>query len=135
MSVSGITITISGADVRAIIDTGLADAAVTVALDAATILVRDHAEIAALPADTVDAIIRYLAAHFITVQSPRVASRGLGRANESYQGQTQMNLKSSFYGQTAMMLDSTGTLQTLDASSATVSLDYLGGDISGADYP
>jgi len=64
-----------------------------------------------LSADLLELIETYLAAHFYEANRDRKQqSKGVGGANDSYQGQTAMVLSSTDPGQTAMLLDVTGKL-------------------------
>lgn len=52
----------------------------------------------------------WLAAHFICIRDPRLASEGLAGITASYQTAVGMGLNGSMYGQQAMLLDDTGRL-------------------------
>lgn len=101
-------------DVKLIIDTSLTDAQITVFLAMATTLVTDKlADKTCLSDDAKDQIETLLAAHFLSMRDQRVASEKVGDASFTYQGQTGMFLKSTFYGQQAIALDCSGTLEGL----------------------
>lgn len=129
--VSGLTYQVTVSDVKTIFDTGLTDPSIQAAIDAAATLYRDQIGTGISNADTRNLVIKYLAAHFLCVQSPRVASRGHGRTSESYQGQTSTGLNASMYGQMAQTLDTTGTLAQLEQGGATAIFVYNGDDIAG----
>ncbi len=63
-----------------------------------------------LSAAVLKRIEAYLTAHFYAHSDQISQSKGVGRANASYQGQTAMALNGSQYGQTACLLDVTGNL-------------------------
>lgn len=62
----------------------------------------------------------YIAAHLCSLRDQRRQSEGVGGASVSYQGQTAMMLKSTYYGQTACLFDTTGTLAALGGATASV---------------
>jgi len=65
---------------------------------------------ATIPAETLELIERWLAAHYYTRSDKAFASKSTSGASASYQGQTGMGLEASFYGQTALDLDPSGCL-------------------------
>ena len=133
MAISGITYNVSVTDVRTIFPTSLPDPAIQAALDSAALMYRDRIGGGIADAQTRNEIIRYLAAHFLTLQSPRVASRSVGRTSESYQGQTTTGLSSSHYGQQAQMLDTTGALAMVSMGNGSrLVFEYGGNDAPGA---
>lgn len=106
------TVTID--DVKLIIDTSLTDAQITPFLAMATTLVTDKlASQTCLSDDAKDQIEALLAAHFLSMRDQRVSSEKVGDASFTYQGQTGMGLKSTFYGQQAIALDCSGVLEGL----------------------
>lgn len=116
--------------VAEIFESNLSSGALQAAIDTALILARDNLSGQGLDDDTYDRVTLYLAAHFAAVQRPRPASRGLGRANESYQGQTAQSLRMSYYGQTAILLDSTGLLAAMGDGQVKAEVTHVGGDLS-----
>jgi hypothetical protein len=72
-----------------------------------------------LSSTDLELIERWLAAHFYAHADQISQSRGGGRANASFQGQTAMMLTSTQYGQTAMVLDVTGYLSKLNQQAQT----------------
>lgn len=75
----------------------------------------DTAQDGELTSDLLREIETYLAAHFYSHRDQLYQSKGTGRANASFQGQTAMKLESTQYGQTAMVLDITGLLAARNA--------------------
>lgn len=103
------------ASVRLIITTSASDEQVQLAIDDAALIVEDC--VADLPAARQEAIIRYVAAHILSVSplatggSGVVTSASLGDASESY-GTAPLGegLLGSAYGKAAIALDPNGCL-------------------------
>ena len=87
----------------------------------ATIVVEDLLLDKGLPADVLDQITIYLAAHFATIGSGGggLRSKKVGEATETYAvpAETGKGYQTTNFGQMAMLLDSSGTLAS--ASSKT----------------
>jgi hypothetical protein len=83
-----------------------------------------------LSSTDLELVERWLAAHFYAHADQLSQSRGGGRANASFQGQTAMALTSTQYGQTAMVLDVTGYLSRLSQQAVSgpvkASMSWLG---------
>lgn len=84
-----------------------------------------------LDATDLELIERWLSAHFYAAGPDMLPqSKGTGRANASFQGQTGMFLKSTYYGQMAMLLDTTGYLgvlqQDAERGRGVASASWLG---------
>lgn len=78
-----------------------------------------------LTEEDLELIERWLAAHYWALNNPRLASKGIGGANQSWhQGQLGMGLDATFYGQQALMFDVSGCLQKITADP--VSLIWIG---------
>lgn len=114
------------ADVRVIIDTDLLDASVQVYIDDAAVLVNTC--ILPLTADAQTAVIKYVAAHLVSVRDAEggsgvVVSEKLGDAQTSYAAMPLgKQLQSSTYGQSALLFDPNGCLANLGAVAAKVRL-------------
>jgi hypothetical protein len=111
------------ADVRLIISTEASDAQVQVAINDVTLMA---ARCLALIADepTRDAIVKYLAAHLLTIIDSTGAgvatSSKLGDASDTYKTDGfGRSLGSSNYGQMAIQLDPNGCLQRIGNPKAT----------------
>jgi hypothetical protein len=84
--------------------------------DAKTLLTSAFAAASpAVPQKTQDIIVKYLAAHFITMQLERggLTSQKIGESQESYGVKSGMGLNTSRYGQMAIQLDPTRALAKL----------------------
>lgn len=68
----------------------------------------------------------WLAAHFYAVNHTRAASKAIGKASKTAQGQTAMRLEATLYGQQAMVLDISGILATQSAKRRRVRVSFLG---------
>ena len=86
-----------------------------------------------LDSDDLELIERYLAAHFYGVSDQVPQSKGTGRANASFRGQTAMGLEFTQFGQMAMTLDVTGYLSKLNKQSKEGKL-VAGGSWLGTRY-
>lgn len=78
--------------------------------------------------ERLELIERWLAAHFYTNRDPRPVSEAAGPVSTTYQSAVALNLNTSHYGQTAMLLDTAGSLKTLNNSKGkkTVGVHWLG---------
>lgn len=103
-------------EVRTIITTSLDDAALTVFIADAAMMVDQCPKVAAYPDAQQKAIVRWVTAHLIAVTAQggvagQLTSKSLGDASESYaSGAVGSDLKSSPYGQQAIALDPSGCL-------------------------
>jgi len=75
-------------------------------------------------------IERYIAAHIYEHADQIAQSKGVGRANATFQGQTAMYLEGTKYGQTAILLDVTGNLKNLGKGAVTIDIAWLGKPVS-----
>jgi len=99
-------------EVREIIDTDLADAAIqTFIAGADSIVSTVLGDDSNLPDSAKKEIERWLTAHLMaTSREPQIASIGADGVNVTYQGLTGKGLESTFYGQNVLLLDTTGKL-------------------------
>jgi hypothetical protein len=103
-------------DVRAVIETEATDTQVQMAIDDAALVV--EACVAALPAARQEAIIKYVAAHFLSLGSKTgsgaLSSQSLGDASESYATSILgEGLAGTEFGKRALLLDPNGCLARL----------------------
>lgn len=70
-----------------------------------------------LDAATLELIEQWLAAHFYAHHDQLYQAKATGRASATFQGKTDMGLKSTQYGQAALNLDTTGLLAQRDLES------------------
>jgi hypothetical protein len=105
--------------VKDIISTSLSDASIKACITAANILVDE--KISGLGEDQLKEIERWLAAHFVAVQDPKVVSEKIGSASATYEA-TKLGemLRATSYGQQAILLDTTGTLEGLGKKPSTM---------------
>jgi hypothetical protein len=113
---------ITPSDVKEIMDTNLADASLQRHIDASTRLV--DRELDGEDQDVKDDVNLYLSAHFAATQEPRAERASVGDASVTYQGDSEMGLKSTRYGQQAIFVDSTGTLEKLAEGKKSASLTF-----------
>lgn len=85
-----------------------------------------------------DAIVeKYLAAHFYSVTSPRIASTNAKGVGVSFQQRVDLNLSLTGYGQQAMLFDTTGALAKWNQDTIkgtpkmNIGLLYIGGCLPG----
>lgn len=107
-------------DVTEIFDTELQDSQIQRHLDVAERLV--DRELDGVDQQEKDDVTLYLAAHFAATQEPRAESATVGDVSVSYQGDSELGLKSTRYGQQALMLDPTGSLAQLAEGNKQASL-------------
>lgn len=77
-------------------------------------LVTEICEPSGYTATRLEAIERWLAAHFYAVRDMRRSTETAGSVSESYQYKLGLHLNSTMYGQQAMMLDTAGGLASLN---------------------
>ena len=99
-------------EVKAIIETELADSVVDTFIGMANRTVTDYlgtnADLTSVQKKDIET---WLAAHFIaSTREQQAQAEQAGDARITYQGKTEMGLDATFYGQTVKMLDTTGTL-------------------------
>lgn len=74
----------------------------------------------------------WLSAHFYAIRDPRVASEGAGGVDIRYQHKVGMGLQVTTYGQQVMILDTDGSLASLNKTAeegtgkAVVGISWLG---------
>ena len=99
----------SEVEVRQIIDTGLSD--IDIFITTASMFVDNYlADKTGLTDANLTLIERYLAAHFLSVQDPRVKAERIDIISQTYTNEYGKGLNGTAYGQTAVLLDHTGTL-------------------------
>ena len=88
---------------------------------------------ATVSADLLEMIERWLAAHFVSIRSPAIASESAGPVSASYQYSVGQHLDGTMYGQQALLLDPTGVLAAVNlqakgkkASPRKASIMWLG---------
>lgn len=106
--------TISPSDVQDVMDTGLADSALTAWISAAESRVGDLPEHDSLTDSRKDEIVQFLAAALATAQDPRVDEESHESATVSYGGERMA------YRDVAVMLDPTDTLASDDTAEASI---------------
>lgn len=85
--------------------------------------------------DELEMIERWLSAHFYAIRDPRLSSRTMGAASESFHGSVGMNLEATIYGQQAMLLDYYGGLAALSKKMSeggggkNVGISWLGTEV------
>jgi hypothetical protein len=104
---------VTATDVEDIYDTDLPSASLDAHIEAATALVDDVAANGSVSASRLATIEKYVAAHFISLQDPRVEDEAIGSAEWSYETETT-------YMQLAMQLDPTNTLDPDAGATPTV---------------
>lgn len=103
----------TASEVRLTITTGLSDDAVAQFIADAVLIADDCSSIAGFSEAKQKAIIRYLAAHLISINdaSARKVSESIGDASESFSTPVLSdNLRGTTYGQQAIALDTSGCL-------------------------
>lgn len=117
----------SVAEVRSIITTSLTDDQVTAAIETATLVADGCPSIALMDATRQKAIVKWVTAHFISVQdevkpsSRTLASKSIGDASESYvNASLGEQLRSTRYGQQALLIDTSGCLATIGQRKAFI---------------
>lgn len=106
------------ADIKAILETDIADADIQSYIASATELVSSTLG-ATIAAGLRSEIIKWLTAHLIAAtREQQLQSAKAGPAEAVFQGQTGLGLDSTQYGQQAKMLDYTGKLAGLGRPSA-----------------
>lgn len=118
---------VTAQNVKDVIDTKLGETEIDLCILTAHVLINDEvAPKGTLSTERLELIELYLSAHFVTLRDRRVASQNLADGSTlSYEGQTGLYLTSSHYGQTAILLDSTGTLKTLQAPRKNASITVV----------
>lgn len=109
-------------DVTKIIDT---DRDVTPFLETASLLVDEILASSGLSVNRLDAIKKYLAAHFVWItETVGLVSKDIGATKEVYRtySDKSVGLSSSRYGQTALALDTSGKLASVTANSGMKAL-------------
>lgn len=109
-------------DVKAIIDT---DRDTTPFIATAKLLTSEILSGSGLSSERIDAVTRYLAAHFVWLtESSGLISKEVGGAKEVYHTYAEKNtgLASSRYGQTALSLDTSGSLAKATANNGMKAL-------------
>lgn len=115
--------TVTAADVRAIIETDMSDSVIEALIDQAWLIV-DRC-MAKWSDDLADAIVTWVTAHLIASTSSGgvVTQRRLGDAQETYQRVTSADAKGlagTSYGQAAILMDHTQCLSRLGKDAVTV---------------
>ena len=108
-------------DVKAILDTGLANEDINTFIEIANRMVTTNLGGSGLGTSVLFDIERFLTAHLITYTRERQAkSQSLGAASITYTGVYGDGLDATSYGKTVKMLDTTGTLAKLGKKSMSI---------------
>lgn len=100
-------------DIYDVQNDSVTDASIQAHIDAASELVDEIEANGDLPSSRLETIEQYLAAHLLSLQSPRLDSETIGSNELDYE-------HSSTYLETAKMLDSTDTLDTETEEQANI---------------
>lgn len=112
---------VTAVDVIEIVKTSLEEMAVNAFINSAHITVQNNLLNKGLSDDTLTYIELYLAAHFLSLYDPRIASEDIAdEYSVKYEtGKTDMGFAATVHGQQALTLDSTGTLASLGQKRAS----------------
>jgi hypothetical protein len=105
----------TGAKVKLIFDTTMTAVELDPFIEVANIVVDD--QISTATSTKLEAIERWLAAHFACVWDRRSIDEKAGSVSVSYMPQQGKRLDNTDYGQNAILLDDTGALAALNALS------------------
>lgn len=124
---------VTEAEVRAIIS--LDDSAsLTPYIAAANLLVEEKLVSTGMSVARLTQVELWLSAHFAAIGNPQIQSETVGPAQVTYQQKLGLGLDATMYGQQAIVLDTSGRLGVLNAStgdkpiSAVGIIGVLGGD-------
>lgn len=107
--------------VKEIIDTGLEDKQILAHITVANLMVDEHLLGEGYSANLLAEIERWLSAHFVAVQDPRISSQNIGDHNITYEGRSgNTGLSRTRYGQQVMILDYHGVLAAANKSKGQV---------------
>lgn len=103
-------------EVKQIIETTLADAAVDTFITAANLFVTDELVGKGLSDERLEEIERWLTAHFMacSIEKQTKSEAVSGAVSESYEGSFDTGFNFTRYGQMCMTLDTSGTLRSLN---------------------
>lgn len=112
--------------IKDIYDTSLTDSQLMAFMNDANLFVTEELVGLGMSAARLEAIEKYLAAHFASLRDVRTERESIGGEwSFTVQGETGMNLDATFYGQQAKLLDTTGTLDKLGANLKRASINVL----------
>jgi len=96
------------------IDSAIVDANITIFINAANIFTNLVNTTGGMTSTTqLKEIERWLSAHLVAIRDMRVASEKAGPASQTFQYKVDLNFNVTVYGQQALLLDTTGTLASL----------------------
>jgi len=100
------------------VDSTIVDANLEVFIIAANLLTTRCSTLGGLTdATQLKEIERWLSAHFIAIRDVRVASEKASVMSQSFQYKVDLNLNQTQYGQQALLLDTSGTLASLQSQA------------------
>ena len=99
-------------------------------IETASALVNEVEENSDHDANRLELIERWLSAHFYAMRDPRPTQEKAGPVAQTLQSKVDLNLANSHYGQQAIVLDTSGTLATLNQMAlkgkSKVAVGWLG---------
>ncbi len=115
--------------VKLILETNLAEPAITPFLETANLLVTEELAPEGPSDERLELIERYLAAHFTCLMDPRVQKEQVGDQRNEFEGKTGEGLRSTRYGTQAITIDPTGILGELDSKGQPFRFSITAGHI------
>lgn len=116
---------VTEADVLAIMDTSLTESDLVPFLTAADAIVTANLSASTLSTTVLDLIRTYLAAHLACVKSPFAIRKKMDIAEDTYGYKGGKGLDATPYGETVKMLDSTGVLFANMSGSQMVTIEVI----------
>lgn len=110
----------SWVSVMNIIDTELDYSTVNAFINSAHRMVESNLAGKGLSEETLGEIELWLAAHLLSARDPRKKSVKVDDLQVTYQGESGMGLKATFYGQQALALDTSNTLASMGQKRAVI---------------
>lgn len=114
------TARVSPDDVLDIIDTLLTEDQINAFINSANVLVNNKLTNLGLGEDLLAEIEKWLSAHFLAIRDQIPSRERVDKWDATYQGKTDMGLRSTTYGQQALALDYTGTLAALGQQGVVI---------------
>jgi len=106
---------VDASEVKEIIETSMSDSAIEAYITAANLTVTKYLDDEDLDDAQLKEIERWLTAHLIASTKERsISKENTMQAGASYDGKTGMGLDATLYGQQVKILDTTGTLASLE---------------------
>jgi hypothetical protein len=117
---------VSSAEVLAIMDLGSGVTDVDAFIAGATLVVTERLGEKGLSDDLLKEIERWLSAHFVSINLPKIMEEKIGGASQKYEGivfiGSKKGLDTTRYGQQVLVLDSTGTMSNIGKVAASISV-------------